>query len=232
MTVAAIIFAASPEAALADAAGQPRVRRLADAAWSGGAVPVIVVAPDPNGSVARALAGATVTLAAPAPAEGGTVAQIVRGIEVAAAEVRGTTAALVWPDRICWAGPETATSLIEAHGADPESILRPSYRGDAGWPTLVPLTHLERLRGLGAGRMPDELLADAVAAGVPSRSIELGDPGTVMDASVPLANLPQYEGPPEPAAPHAHEWGAAVADLPDDTPIPGPAVVPYEPDRD
>ena len=27
----------------------------------------------------------------------------------------------------------------------------------------------------------------------------------------PLVDLPPYEGPPEPAAGHAHEWGADVA---------------------
>ena len=37
MTVAAVILAASPESALADADGVPRVRRIVDSAWSGGA---------------------------------------------------------------------------------------------------------------------------------------------------------------------------------------------------
>ena len=64
MTVAAVILAATPESALADADGQPRVRRLVDVAWAGGAVPVIVVAPDPDGLVAAALAGAPATLVA------------------------------------------------------------------------------------------------------------------------------------------------------------------------
>ncbi len=83
MTVAAIILAASPESALADADGMPSVRRIADVAWSGGATPIIVVAHDPEGAVATALAGSPVTLAEPAPMEMGPAGQMVRGIEVA-----------------------------------------------------------------------------------------------------------------------------------------------------
>jgi hypothetical protein len=43
MTVAAVILSATAEGALADALGQRRVRRLVDIAWSGGALPVVVV---------------------------------------------------------------------------------------------------------------------------------------------------------------------------------------------
>ena len=87
MTVAAMILAASEASALTPVEGLPRVRRLADLAWSGGALPIIVVAGDPEERVARALAGAPVTLAGPAPEEGGPVAQIVRGIDIAAREI-------------------------------------------------------------------------------------------------------------------------------------------------
>ena len=57
MTVAAVILCATAEGALADTLGQPRVRRLVDIAWSGGALPVVVVAPDPEGAVAASLVG-------------------------------------------------------------------------------------------------------------------------------------------------------------------------------
>jgi hypothetical protein len=85
MTVAAVILAASPDSALADADGLPGVRRIADAAWSGGATPIVVVSFDPDGMVAAALAGAPVTLAEPAPADGGPAAQMARGADVARA---------------------------------------------------------------------------------------------------------------------------------------------------
>ena len=69
VTVAACILAASPHTALRDVEGTPNVRRLVDLAWAGGAFPVVVVAADPDGAVATALAGAEVILGAPAPAE-------------------------------------------------------------------------------------------------------------------------------------------------------------------
>jgi CTP:molybdopterin cytidylyltransferase MocA len=230
VTVAAIILAASTESALGDAAGVTRVRRLADVAWAGGAVPVIVVAPDPEATVAAALAGSPVTLAEPAPMEGGPVAQIVRGVDVALGEVRETGAALVWPARMCWVGPETVTSLIEAHGATPGAIIRPAYRGDPGWPALLPVTGLGAFRALAPNRMPDELLADAIGGGIPERIVDLGDPGVVIDGSTPYRDLPPYDGPPQPTAAHAPEWGAAVSEGSDSIePLEGPSLAPYEP---
>src|SRR3954468_11538393 len=100
MTVAAVILAASPDSALADADGVAAVRRIADTAWSGGATPIVVVSADPDGRVAAALAGAAVTLAEPAPVAGGPVAQIRRGIDVALGIVQETSAVLVWPARL------------------------------------------------------------------------------------------------------------------------------------
>jgi CTP:molybdopterin cytidylyltransferase MocA len=227
VTVAAVILAATPESALADADGLPSVRRLVDVAWSGGAVPIVVVSDDPGGAVAAALAGAPVTLAEPAPREAGPVGQIRRGIEVAASEIRETEAAIVWPARFTWVGPETVTSLIEASGTDPDALLRPAHRGQPGWPVLVPIAHIGRLVGVGPDRMPDDILTDLAAGGLAVHPIELGDPGTIHDRSVAKSDLPPYEGPPVPAAGHVHEWGAAIADQPDDAPLEGPALAPY-----
>jgi len=229
MTVAAVILAATPASALADADGLPSVRRIADAAWSGGATPIVVVSYDPDGAVAAALAGASVTLAEPAPADGGPVAQIRRGIDVARAAIDDTDAAIVWPARLTWVGPETVTSLIEAHGTDPEPMLRPAYRGEPGWPVLVPVHHVHALDNVDPDRMPDDVLIDVATGGVPVRAIELGDPGTTHDRTTPRADLPAYEGPPVPAAGHVHEWGAEVADTPEDEPLAGPALAPYAP---
>lgn len=229
VTVAAVILAARPDWAIADADGLPAVRRIADVAWSGGATPIVVVSFDPDGAVAAALAGAPVTLAEPAPDEDGPVARIRRGIEVARAEIDGVDGALVWPSRLTWVDPETVTSLIEAHGTDPEPMLRPSWRGDAGWPVLLPLAHAGALDAIGAGRMPDEVLGDVSTAGIPVRAIELGDPGTTLDRTTARADLPPYEGPPVPAAGHVHEWGAEVADSPDEGPLEGPSLAPYAP---
>ena len=227
MTVAAVILAASVDSALADVEGLPRVRRLADVAWAGGAVPIVVVAPDPDGLVAAALAGAPVTLAEPAPVAGGPVAQIARGLAVALGLVSETDAALVWPARMQWVGPETVTSLIEAHGPDHDVVLRPSYEGAAGWPVLVPIDRIDTLRAMGPELMPDAIVEELVA-GIPgSRSLDLGDPGSTHDAGTDRAELPPYIGPSAPAGGHTHEWGAAAADHADDEPLEGPSLAPF-----
>ncbi len=95
MTVAAVILSATAEGALLDTLGQPRVRRLVDLAWSGGAMPVMVVAPDPDGEVAAAILGTEAVYGSPAPAEAGPVGQMIRGAELAVAEIRDTTAVLL-----------------------------------------------------------------------------------------------------------------------------------------
>jgi molybdenum cofactor cytidylyltransferase len=227
MTVAAVILAASTESALADVEGLPRVRRLADIAWSGGALPIVVVADDPDGKIAAALAGAPVILAEPAPAALGPAGQMARGVEVAMAQVRGTDGALIWPARIVWAGPETVTSLIEAHGVQPGSLLTPTWQGQRGWPVLLPGAALGALRDVAPGHPPDEVLAALRSAGLPEVALDLGDPGTVLDAAIGREHLPPYQGPPGPVGGLAHEWGAAVADEPEDAPLGGPALAPY-----
>ena len=229
MTVAAVILAASPESALADADGSPVIRRIADAAWAGGATPIVVVSFDRDGAVAAALAGAAVTLAEPAPREDGPKAQMARGADVARAEIDDTNAVLLWPARLGWVGPETVTSLIELHGTAPDRLLRPTWEGDPGWPVLLPIAALASLRAVATDRMPLDILADLVAAGVAEQQVELGDPGVTIDIGTRRADLPPYIGPEEPAAGHVHEWGAAQADDPDDGPLEGPALAPYAP---
>ncbi len=210
MTVAAVILSATADGSIADTLGQPRVRRLADLAWSGGALPIMVVSPDPDGAVAAALAGSEAVYGSPAPSEAGPVGQMVRGAELAIAEVSDTTAVLLWPGRMTWVGPETITSLIEAHGMDPVTMLRPTWHGDPGWPVLLPTAHLEALRTVPPGRMPPDVIVD-LASVIATREVEMGDPGVVLDAETAVADLPPYEGPPDPPAGHSHEWGADVA---------------------
>ena len=209
MTVAAVILSATAEGAVTDTLGQPRVRRLADLAWSGGALPVVVVAPDPAGAVAAALIGSEAIYGSPAAAEAGPVGQMVRGAELALVEVSDTSAVLLWPARMTWVGPETITSLIEAHGTSRDAMLRPAWHGQPGWPVLLPVSHLADLRAVAPDRMPPDVIED-LAAAVPSHPIEVGDPGVLYDAETDEADLPPYEGPPDPPAGHTHEWGADV----------------------
>jgi molybdenum cofactor cytidylyltransferase len=229
MTVAAVILAASPDSALADADGMPAVRRIADAAWSGGATPIVVVSFDPDGAVAAALAGAAVTLAEPAPQEAGPRAQMARGVDVARGDVVDTDAVLLWPARLAWVGPETVTSLIELHGTAPDALLRPTWEGEPGWPVVLPVAALPALQAVAADRMPPSILDDLIASGVADRQVDLGDPGVTIDVGTARSDLPPYLGPVEPVADHVHEWGAVQADEPDDGPLAGPALAPYAP---
>lgn len=227
VTVAAVILAATPVSAIADADGRPAVRRIAEVAWAGGAVPIVVVSHDPTGEVAGTLTGSPAILAEPAPAASGPVGQIVRGIDVAVAQVGETEAILVWPARFVWADAETVTSLIEAHGADAGAILRPTFSGQAGWPVLVPVAHRAALAVLRADHSPDDLIDDLTAAGATVRAVELGDPGATHDGTVSRASLPAYEGPAEPVAGPPPEWGAPAGERPEDVPLAGPALAPY-----
>jgi CTP:molybdopterin cytidylyltransferase MocA len=228
MTVAAVILSATAEGALADTLGQPRVRRLVDIAWSGGALPVVVVSPDEGGAVATALVGSEAVYGAPAPVEGGPAGQMVHGAEIALAEVHDTSAVLVWPARMTWVGPETVTSLIETHGLAPGEILRPAWNGTPGWPVLVPVASMSALRDVPADRMPPDVI-DGLAATVPTRVVEMGDPGVVHDADTAYADLPPYDGPPDPLAGHTHEWGDGVEEEGVDEGVPGEgrALSPY-----
>jgi CTP:molybdopterin cytidylyltransferase MocA len=210
MTVAAVILSATADGALADTLGQARVRRLVDIAWSGGALPIVVVSPDPDGAVARVLVGSEAVHEGPAPVERGPAGQMAHGADRALAEVHETSAVLIWPARMTWVGPETVTSLIEAHGADPAAMLRPAFHDEPGWPVLLPMACLDQLRAVAPDRMPPDVI-ETLAADVPTRVLDLGDPGVIHDVDTPVDTLPAYEGPPVPSAGHVHEWGDDVA---------------------
>jgi CTP:molybdopterin cytidylyltransferase MocA len=221
VTVAAVILSATPAGAVAPADGTPRVRRMADVAWAGGAVPVVVVAPDPDGDVDAALAGSEARLVAPEVADAERAGGMVHGFRAALAAVSDTDAALLWPARLCWVDAETLTSLIEAHGVDRGAILRPTWHDEAGWPVLVPTAILADLDAVPPDRAPADAVEALAAAGHRVVALDLGDPGCVLDADIPRADLPAYVGPPEPASGHHHEWGAATADAAADGLTPG-----------
>jgi CTP:molybdopterin cytidylyltransferase MocA len=227
MTVGAVILYRDVAGAVADAAGRPAVRRAVENAWAGGATPIVVVSFDPDGAVAAALAGSPAVLAEPAPLEAGPVGQMARGISVAASEITNTEACMIWPGRMVWVDAETVTTLIEAYGARRGSVLRPIYEGEAGWPVVVPMERVPDLVALGPALMPDVLMEDFFAAAASSATIDTGDPGVIHDISTEMGALPEFEGPPQPVAGHAPEWGAAAAEMPDDVPLEGPSLAPY-----
>ena len=207
MTVGAVIVPDGVSEALADATGRAAVRRIVDSAWAGGALPIIVVACDPDERIALALAGSPAVVLDPGKAS--EVQTYRLGAEAAVATVQETSAVLLWPGRMTWADPETVTSLIEAHGRALDEIIRPRRAGESGWPVLVPATRLEAVLAAPGGSVGDAVAAAAVA------SVELGDPGSVLGAEVALDDLPDFAGPPEPVGGPPPEWGASAADTPE-----------------
>jgi CTP:molybdopterin cytidylyltransferase MocA len=227
VTIAAVMLFPSVEGALADSAGRPAVRRMVESAWAGGATPIVVVAHEEAGRVAAALAGSPAVLAEPAPRRSGPIGQIMRGMDLAASQVTETDGALLWPGRMVWVDAETITTLIEAHGANRDAILRPRYADELGWPVLVPLSLRPQLAVLSAELMPDELIGELLRAGVHEREVDTGDPGTVLDQNTAIDDLPDYQGPPEPVGGPPPEWGATAAETSDEGPLEGPALAPY-----
>jgi molybdenum cofactor cytidylyltransferase len=202
VTVAAVILIPEPSAALAPADEEPALRRVAQSAWAGGALPTVAVMPQNTDEVRQSVVDLAVTFAVPDAGEPHGIAWFVRGMRTAVATVVETTAALLWPVPRVWVDPETVTSLVEAHGATPGAILRPVYQGRPGFPILVPVSAMDELAAL-SGKHGEEAVADVVARGMPQRLIELGDPGIVHDISTARADLPPYQGPSHPAAPIA-----------------------------
>jgi CTP:molybdopterin cytidylyltransferase MocA len=210
MTVAAIVLAPDTDAALADADGEPVIRRVAHAAWAGGALPIVIVSGEVGGPLANAVADLPVALALPDAGTSPGIGWFVSGLGAAVAGVAETTAALLWPFRHAWVDPETVTSLVEAHGVTPNAIVQPAYAGQAGFPILVPTTLADRLAEWSDLHGP-EAVAALIADGVPTRVLELGDPGIVNDIATPRSGLPPYQGPPQPVAGPPPEWNSELA---------------------
>jgi hypothetical protein len=91
----------------------------------------------------------------------------------------------------------------------------------------VPIGALDALRAVAPDRSPPAVVDELVGAGIPDRTVDLGDPGVTHDRATALADLPPYVGPEQPVVGHVHEWGAQAADAPDEGPLQGPALAPY-----
>jgi molybdenum cofactor cytidylyltransferase len=210
MTVAAIVLVPDKRVALSDADGEPVLRRLVQSAWAGGALPIVAVAAVPSGSLSEALTDLPASVANPERGVEPGAQWFVAGLRAAMASVTETTAGLMWPFRYAWVDPETVTSLVEAHGADPASIVRPAFGGEPGFPILVPASLLPRIAAK-VGLHGREAVSELVDEGVPLRLVELGDPGITHDIATARADLPGYQGPTGPAGGPPPEWNAALA---------------------
>jgi CTP:molybdopterin cytidylyltransferase MocA len=207
VTVAAIVLVPDPAAAFADADGEPALRRIARAAWSGGALPAVAVMPTAPAEADVALAGSLLTVVVAPAGTGPGMAWFALGLREAAAAVTETTAGLMWPFRHAWVDPETVTSLVEAHGTDADAICRPAYEGKPGFPVLVPAAlgpRLAAMAGVHGGDAIDRLVAEGVAL----RIVELGDPGITHDIGTSRSELPPYQGPTGPAGGPPPDWNA------------------------
>ena len=126
MTVAAhIMISGTPTT---PGVARPELSRLVEAAWSGGAHPILVSGLT-TGEVAPTLSRATPS------AEFAAVAADALG------EVAGTTAIITLPLSHAGVDPETITALIAGHGRNGEQVLIASRNGEAGPIRLTPLDH-------------------------------------------------------------------------------------------
>ena len=160
-------------------------------------MPLVVVCPSVDDAFERAIAELQVVSTHPDAIVPHGIAWFAGGQQTAVRAVAETTASLLWPIHYSWVDPETVTSLIEAHGVSPDSILRAAYRAQRGFPILVPNSLAGRLAAM-TGMRGEEAIDTVIAEGVPSITIELGDPGIVHDGSTPRSGLPDYQGPSAP----------------------------------
>jgi hypothetical protein len=107
---------------------RPELSRLVEAAWSGGAHPILVSGLT-IGEVAPTLSRAT-----PSPEFAAVAAD-------ALGEVAGTTAVITLPLSHAGVDPETITALIAGHGRNGGQVLIASRNGEAGPIRLMPLEH-------------------------------------------------------------------------------------------
>jgi len=207
--------------------GLPRVRRLADVAWAGGALPIIVVAGDPEEKIAKA--SPAPPSRSPSPPRRSRARSARSSAGSTSRSPRSTRRTPRSSGRPGWSGvgPETVTSLIEAHGLYPGEMLRPSWDAKPGWPALLPVGHVEALRALPADRMPDGPPHGPRGRGRAHAPARPGRPGHDVRCAHDAPRTPRTtSAPTAPTAGHVHEWGAAAAETPEDAPLSGPARAP------
>jgi hypothetical protein len=124
MTIAALILA-DPES-LTKGSPSPALTRLIEAAWSGGAHPILVLGHASDERLAPLARGTATTDTAAAARE-------------ATELVGGTSALLLLPASHAGIDPETITALIAAHGRTPDRTLAAAWNGVAGPVLLQPI---------------------------------------------------------------------------------------------
>lgn len=127
MTVAALIVAS--DTSLVSGRPSPALTRLIEAAWSGGANPILIA------GLAEEVDLAPLAMRTKANTPQAAGAEALR-------LVGGTTALLSLPVTHAGIDPETITALITAHARTPEASLHAAHNGAAGPVRLTPLALL------------------------------------------------------------------------------------------
>jgi hypothetical protein len=120
--------------------------------------------------VAAAIEGVA-EIVAPAPVDGGPFSKLARAIDAALELDETVTAVLLWPARVTWADEWLVRALVAAQSHHRPAIIRPTHDGVPDWPALYPVAFRPKLDGIATDRMPDDVLADVSATGVPVVSI-------------------------------------------------------------
>jgi len=127
MTVAAhIVISGAPTA---PGTTRPELSRLVEAAWSGGAHPILI-------------SGLAAGESAPTLSRATASAEFAAVAADAFSEVAGTTAIITLPLSHAGVDPETITALIAAHGRQGEQVLIASRNGEAGPIRLTPIAQV------------------------------------------------------------------------------------------
>ena len=164
---------------LADIAGQPMVRRVAEAALASKATAVLVVTGHMAPEVSSALAGLDVTLVANPDFATGLASSLKAGIRALPPPCDG---ALILLGDMPQIAPEHLDTLMGAFGAD--AIVVPVHKGRQGNPVLWPARFFPELLRLDGDTGAKRLIATHAAS---VRDVDLGTDAIFADIDTPDA---------------------------------------------
>ena len=197
-SVAAVVLAAGRSSRmgahnklLADIAGKPMVRRVAETTLASRARPVLVVTGHQGPEVAAALAGLDVTLAPNPDYATGLASSLKAGIRAVPAECDGALILLGDMPRIA---PEHVDRLVDAFAAAPDTIVVPVHEGRQGNPVLWPRCYFPALLQLEGDAGAKRLIA---AHREHVREVEMGTDAIFVDVDTPevLAQIKLGQAP-------------------------------------
>lgn len=186
--VAAIVLAAGRSSRmgaqnklLADLAGTPMVRHVAETALATSTRPVLVVVGHMAAEVSAAVAGLDVRLVANADFAMGLASSLKAGVRAVPAECDGVMVLLGDMPRIA---PEHLDRLLEAFAGKPDTVVVPVHQGRQGNPVLWPRRHFLELLQLDGDAGAKRLIA---GHGAQVREVEIGSDAVLADVDTPEA---------------------------------------------